>query len=118
MLRPGIHRILDFVTVAAFAVAPTVFDLRGAPAVISYILAAVHLLLTLATNFPGSARRPIPIGIHAVVELIVGVALVVLPWLAGWPATARTFFVTAGFVILGVWVLSSYSERRPRRGAA
>ncbi len=109
LLSPGVHRALDFVTVAVFALAPTVFGLVGWPAWISYALAAVHLLMTVLTRFPGVAG-PIPPKLHGMVELAVGVVLIVLPFVAGWTGAARWFFFAMGLVILAVRFLSSYAE--------
>lgn len=102
------HRILDFVTVAGFALAPTVFSFSGLPALLSYVLAVVHLGLTLLTRFHGTAGGPIPFRAHGAIELVVGVVLVAAPYLLGWHGSARTFFIAIGLVILAVWALSSY----------
>src|SRR5579864_8892655 len=47
VIGAGLHRMLDFVTVVGFALAPTVLGLVGFAATLSYLLAAVHLVLTL-----------------------------------------------------------------------
>ncbi len=56
ILSSTVHGILDYVVIIAFALAPTVFGLEGAPASISYILAVVHLLLTRAGQLPDKFR--------------------------------------------------------------
>ncbi len=104
MINSSTHRILDFVTVVAFALAPLVLGLTGLPAMLSYALAAIHLLMTLATHFPNGPSRPIPVSLHAMVELIVGIVLVVLPLVLGWTGAAKIFFMGAGVVILLVWI--------------
>ncbi len=104
----GLHRVLDFVTVAAFALAPSVLGLGGSAATLAYVLAAVHLGMTLLTQFSASSDRPISLRLHGVVESVVGIALLVLPWLLRWEGSARVFYVIAGVVILGVWALSQY----------
>lgn len=113
-LRPEGHRIVDFVIVAAFALAPTVLGLTDSPAVIAYTLAAIHLALTLATRFPGGGGRPVSIGLHAVLELLVGISLLIMPWLTDWPGDAQAFFSVAGLMMLAGWVLTNYTERKPR----
>ncbi len=115
LLSPAAHRILDFVTVVAFAAAPTIVGFDGLPAILAYVLAAVHLIMTLATRFPDALSRPLPIGLHSFVELIVGVMLLILPWLLGWEPRAQTFFLSAGAVILLVWLGTRYTDRKPRR---
>jgi hypothetical protein len=110
-LHAGLHRMLDFVTVVAFAAAPAVLGLTGTPAMLSYVLAGVHLVLTLVTRF-GAGGGPVPLKVHGAIELVVGVVLAVLPFAAGWGGVARTFFAAAGVVILLVWALTAYEPRR------
>lgn len=108
VLTPPLHRILDFVTVLAFAAAPSLVPLSGAAAVLSYALAVVHLAVTLVTTWPGGSRRLLPLQAHGGLEAAVGIVLVALPFLAGWVDRARVFYVAAGVVILAVWVLTRY----------
>ncbi len=108
VIAAGPHRMLDFVTVAGFALAPSALRLAGLGATVAYVLAAVHLALTFLTHFPGSAARPVSFLLHGTIEGVVGIALLLLPWLAGWSGTTRMFYVGAGVVILGVWGLSAY----------
>ena len=109
-LAPGLHRLLDLVTVVAFGVAPSLLGLTGIAAILSYSLAAIHLLLTLLTHFPGDGKGPIPFLLHGVVEGVVGLALAALPFIAGWTGTSRGFYLGAGLVILVVWGLTSYRD--------
>lgn len=110
ILTPRIHGYLDFVVVAVFALAPSVMGLSGAPAIISYILAVVHLGLTLTTAFPMGVVKLIPFPVHGTLELIVSIALLALPWLAGFAdqAAARNFYLGAGVVIFLVWLTTDY----------
>jgi len=111
MIPPSAHRLLDFVTVVAFAAAPTVLGLTGMPATISYVLACVHLALTLLTRFSTGGAQPIALKIHGAVELVVGPVLIAAPFVLGWQGVAKTFFLAAGVVIAAVWALSAYAER-------
>jgi len=108
ILSPRIHRFLDVATVLLFALAPTLFSLAGTAAVLSYGLAVVHLGVTLATEFPGGPARPLPLPAHGVLEVVVGVGLVALPWVLGWTGAARTFYIAVGAIIMLVWALSRY----------
>ena len=118
ILSPQVHRVLDFLTVVAFALAPTVVQLTGPAAVLAYVLAGVHLAMTLVTEFPEGRRKPLPFRGHGVVEAVVGITLIVLPFIIGWAGSARTFYVAAGAIILGVWALTRYKAQRPSAGAA
>ena len=102
------HRIVDFTTVLVFALCPTLLGLTGLPAAVSYLLAAVHLAMTLLTRFSGTERTPIPLRLHGAVELVVGFALLALPWLVDWHGSPRLLYVVAGSAILTVWSLSRY----------
>lgn len=110
ILSPRVHGYLDFLVVAVFLLAPALFGLTGAPATISYALAAIHLVLTLLTAFPFGIVKVIPFTVHGALELVTAIALVALPWLLGFSAElpARNFYVGAGFVIFVVWLITDY----------
>jgi len=113
------HGILDYLTVAIFALAPSILGLTGFAALVSYALAAIHLVMTVLTNMPLGVLKIIPMRLHAIVEMLVGpvlvVAALVLPTILG---DKREFFLVMGLVILAVWLLSSYGRpavaRQPR----
>ena len=106
-----IHGTLDYVTVALFALAPSLFGFMGTAAMIAYALAAIHLTMTLLTNTPLGMIKIIPMKLHALVELLVGPVLVIgalaFPSLV---AGGRVFFVAAGLAIFLVWLLSEYDS--------
>lgn len=110
LISARVHGILDYVTVAGFLVAPTVLGFTDRPAALCYVLAAVHLLMTLATAFPLGIVRAVPFRLHGGVELAVSIALVVLPWILGFGGfhAARYFFYGAAAVIFLVWLLTGY----------
>jgi hypothetical protein len=108
VIQPAVHRVLDFVTVGAFAAAPSILGLSGVPALVSYVLAAVHLVLTLLTRFSSARNQPLALNVHGAVEMLVGPVLLVVPFALGWEGLARTFYLAAGAVIVAVWALSEY----------
>ena len=107
LIAPTLHRILDFTTVAVFAVAPTLLHLTGVAALLSYVLALVHLTLTALTHFPAGPERVVPFAWHRRIELVVGLALGLLSLFARWGGAARAFYLAAGIVILAVSALTS-----------
>jgi hypothetical protein len=56
------HGILDYLTVAIFALAPSILGLTGFAALVSYALAAIHLAMTLLTNMPSGLSRSFQCG--------------------------------------------------------
>ncbi|HEX8849082.1 MAG TPA: hypothetical protein VF761_06095 [Gemmatimonadaceae bacterium] len=115
IIPPGVHRILDYLAVIAFALAPTVFRLHGNTMYLAYALAVVHLLVTLLTQFPSAPRRPFAFHLHGALELLVGILLVCVPLLRHWTFGARRFYLGMGVALLIVWALTRY--RREERVA-
>ena len=107
------HGILDYLTVAIFALAPSILDLSGFAALVSYALAAIHLVMTLLTNMPLGVLKIIPMRLHALVEMLVGPVLVVAALVPTLLGDKREFFLVMGLVILAVWLLSSYGRPVP-----
>jgi hypothetical protein len=110
ILSPRVHAVLDVITVALLVLGPLVVGLGGSPAAIAFTLAAVHLVLTLLTDFPLGAWKKIPFFVHGIIELIVGIGLLILPSFAGYGpgSPARRFYLAMGAIILVVWALTAY----------
>ncbi len=102
------HGAIDYLAVAIFAAAPTVIGLTGWPAALSYILAGVHFLMTILTDFPAGAAGLIAVSIHKWVERIVGPALVIIALVPDERPEARVFFAVMGVVIFAVERLTAY----------
>lgn len=104
------HGYLDFVTVVIFLSAPTLFGLIGLPAMLAYGLAVIHLVVTLATDFPFGVIKIIPFTLHGWIERLVGPLLVVMPFILGFAneAAARNFYIFIGLIIILVGVLTDY----------
>lgn len=119
ILSPRLHGYLDYVTVLWFLVAPMLFQFSGIPAIISYALAAIHLLLTLSTAFPLGIVKAISFKIHSTIEFIVSFALIALPWLLGFASiiSARNFYLVSGIVIFVVWLVTNYTAEEAKEHA-
>lgn len=115
-LSPQLHRVVDFVTVVLFAVSPALVPLVGLAAALAYALAVVHLAVTLGTAFPGASNRPLPLPAHGGLETVVGIALIALPFVAGWTGRSRDYYLAVGAIILVVSLVSQY--RTPRDAGA
>ncbi len=110
ILSAPTHGILDYAMVLLLALLPTVFGLSGLPATILYVLAGVHLLVSLLTRYPLGVFKRIPFNAHGLLELVVAVGLVALPWLLDFAdeAPARSVFIGLGLLLFVVWLLSDY----------
>ncbi|MFW6200289.1 MAG: hypothetical protein ACOC8K_06945 [Gemmatimonadota bacterium] len=122
-VSPEAHGLIDYVTVVTFALAPTLFQFDGVPALVAWGLAGAHLVLTLSTRFPMGLFDGVPLRAHGVVELVVSVALIILPWVAGFVQPgAQWFFPVMGIFVFLIWLLSDYRQlerlgRAPAEGA-
>jgi len=110
VLNPRTHGIIDYVLVALFALAPTLFGFEGTPQTVSYVLAAVHLSMSLLTAYPLGAIKLVPFPIHGAIEVAVAVTLLALPWLLGFSQVeaARNFFLATGALVGVVFLLTNY----------
>jgi hypothetical protein len=110
LIGPRIHGYFDVALILIFALAPFVVGLGGPPALISWGLALVFLLLLLFTRYPLGRARQIPLVAHGLVELVVAVFLAVLPRMGGYApgSPARRFYWTLAIVIAVVWLLTDY----------
>ena len=46
-----------------------------------------------------------------ILVLVVGIVLIVLPWIAKWGGVARTYYVVVGVILLIVWAVSNYGRQ-------
>ena len=112
-LNDRIHGVLDYGVVAIFALAPIAIGIEGPSAVLCYVLAAVHLVLTLLTDMPLGMKKIIPIQLHGTIELLVGLALIIVPWvLSDLLRSGQLFFTLMGAIIFVVWVSSNYGDKK------
>lgn len=111
-LAPRTHGVLDYVVVAGFALAPTLFGLTGVATLIAYGLAAAHFVLTLLTRFRRRTGEVLPVRLHATIEFLLAAALIALPWLlyGTFGDHDRAFFTVAGALILAFWALTRYTD--------
>ena len=101
LIAARLHGYLDYLTVLIFLAAPTVLGFGGVPAKLAWLLAGVHLAMTLVTRFPLGVFRRLAFSLHGWVERIVGPALIAIAFLPDISAerTAFAFFAGMGLVI-------------------
>ena len=107
-LSDKVHGILDYAVVIIFALAPSLLGIEGTSALLCYALAAIHLVMTFLTDMPLGIVKVIPIKLHGAIELVVGLALIVVAWTISDLASGQLFFTLMGAIIFFVWVSSNY----------
>ena len=108
------HGVIDYLMVIILAIAPSVAGFNGRQAMICYGLAVLHFLLTIVTRFPLGVVKVLSFTLHGSVEFMVGVLMIILPWLGGFSAglNSRNFFVAIGVLILVIWAMTDYRNIR------
>jgi hypothetical protein len=111
-IAPRLHGYLDYLTVLIFLAAPAVLGFGGVPAMLAWLLAGVHLAMTLVTRFPLGVFRRLAFALHGWVEKIVGPALIAIAFLPDIFSVkpAFAFFAGMGVVIILVGWLTDYAE--------
>lgn len=110
-LSPQVHGVLDYLLGALFIGAPFWLDFVSPLAqIISLAVGATVLLLSLMTRYPLGVLRVIPFPVHGAVEFVAALALIAMPWIAGFDGVppARNFFVGTGVALFAVWLVTDY----------
>jgi len=108
-ISPKNHGIIDYLMVIILLASPAFFGFTGTLAIFTYALAAVHLLLSVLTDYPLGVFKAIPVVIHATIEVLVGVVLIVLAYtLFKGNSDGKLFYVIFGTVILLTWLVTDY----------
>ena|SRR5947209_7497008 len=119
-IGPTSHGILDYCFAILIAIAPGVVGFSGRQARWCYIFAAIIVVLALLTRYPLGAFRQVGFISHGVIELLLGIVMLVLPWIAGFSAgvLSRNFYMAMGVLLIAIWALTDFRGVRSARPAA
>lgn len=111
VINSRLHGILDYIVVLALWTAPSLFDFTDFTDKFLYGLGAIHLILTLFTDFKAGMFKLIPLSIHGMIEFVVSLFLVLSPWIFGLmdESTDRNFIIGFGILVFVVFILTSYT---------
>lgn len=106
------HGIIDYAIAIMLVIGPGVAGFRGRQAVWAYAFAAVMFLLAIATRFPLGAAKIVGFPAHGAIELLIGVLMILLPWIARFSAgvNSRNFYVAVGVLIVIIFVMTDYRK--------
>ncbi len=118
IITPYVHGVIDYFVVLFLLLSPSLFNITGLPGILIYVLGAIHFILTITSGFKLGIFKLIPFKIHGVIELLVSIILIVMPWIFGFAdvAVARNFYIIFGAVVLLTWLLTDYKERKTSPG--
>ncbi len=106
------HGFIDYLVVLFLWASPSLFGLPEITAKATYALGAIHLILTLLTNFELGVMKIIPFRIHGWIELVVALALVGVAFYLGKLEgdLARNFYLGFAVAVFLTWVLTDYTD--------
>lgn len=113
---PHSHAIIDYAFVIFLFIGPQMIGFVGKQARFCWILGAVHLLLTITSRQPLAPFKIVGMPIHAALEFIAGILLLILPWIANFSrgVLSRNFFTSLALLYLMVWLFTDYRGIRGR----
>ncbi len=120
MVRQGpipffVHGLIEYAAGVAFIVAPFLIDYESdAATAVSIAVGLAILAIAASTDSPTSLVNSIPVSAHLVLDYVLAVLLVALPFLAGFSnETAPTaFFIALGIAHLLVTIGTRFRPRR------
>ena len=110
LLNSKIHGVIDYAVVLFLWLSPTLFGLGSITSIFTYILGAVHLILTITTNFEFGLIKIIPFKIHAIVELMVSIVLFAAAFYLGSLEgnLSRNFYICFAIAVFLTWLITDY----------
>lgn len=111
-LNSKIHAAIDYGVVLFLLISPTLFGLPSTTALFTYLLAAVHFVLTITTKYEFGLVKIIPFNIHGIIELVVSIALVGAAFYLGnlEGDLARNFYLIFALAVFLTWLLTDYKS--------
>jgi len=115
-ITPTVHGFLDLLGVAFLLASPALFGFTGYLALFTYALAALHLILTLLTNYYIGLIKVIPFQVHSSIEFLVAIALIVLAYTVfNDEVKGKLFYIVFGTVVLLTWLVTNYKDSRSKK---
>jgi hypothetical protein len=112
-ITPKLHAVIDYLVVVFLLASPMIFGMTGNLALCTYALGIVHFMLTIFTNFSGGAFKIIPLAVHGFIELIVGIALIIIAsTLLKDAPLGKPFYMGFGIAVLVVFLFTDYKGNK------
>ena len=114
------HQAIEPIAAILLIAAPWIFGFsdNDTATTLSVVVGVIVLLTGMSTRWRLSLVKLIPLRTHFMMDLGVGVALIALPFIAGFSdhGGATRFFVIAGVLELGTALMTRWDEREQVRG--
>lgn len=85
IIPPNIHAVMDYIMGAILIASPWLFNYYsgGMETSVPVITGIVSLVFTLITSFKYSLLNIIPVQFHLIMDFIMGLFLMISPWVTG-----------------------------------
>lgn len=112
ILNSKIHGIVDYLFVLFLFASPSIFGLQQRAELFTYLLGAIHLLVTIFTNFEYGIIRIILFKHHGWIELVVSFALVGVAFYLGEVENelSQNFYFALAILVFLTWLFSDYKS--------
>lgn len=98
----NVHGVIDYVVGVVLIAAPWLFGFYagGAESVVPLVLGAVVILYSLFTDYEAGMVRTIPVPVHLALDGVVGLVLLLSPWLFGFAALVLYPHLVVGMLVI------------------
>lgn len=105
IISPNIHGIVDYLIGFMLMISAWIFGYNygGFAVIIPFILGFTMILSNLNTDHRFSLIRLIPMHTHLTIDLIIGIILIISPWLFGF-----SYYVYLPHVVFGLLLIVEY----------
>lgn len=113
MITTQIHGYVDYLMGIILILLPFLFDFPDGAVPIFVALGAGTIIYSLLTDYELGLVRILPMKIHLVIDLVVGVFLIVSPWIFGFTDELLWTLVILGILEVLVSLLTAKKARYP-----
>lgn len=108
------HAFLDYVMVFTLVGGPWIFTFHESVAATNVSLwsGAAIAGLSIFTRYEGGLIRVIPMPLHLVMDIVVGLLLMISPFLFDFGEEGNTFHIVSGLIVLGGGIFTSSKLRK------
>jgi hypothetical protein len=108
-ISPKLHGLIDYLSVPLLLAAGPLFGFGGRAAQITSTVAGAILVVAAATQYPPSLVKLVPLKVHRMIDLVLGIMFVVYPHVFRFPEhSALFFFIAYGLLTLIVVFLTRW----------
>lgn len=105
----SLHAMMDYTSAAILIAAPWIFKFNdvGTATWLCVIAGLMIVLLSLFTRYEGGLVRVLPMPIHLLTDVVLGVFLILSPWIFGFAQYTYLFHLAMGLTALlsGLWTV-------------